>query len=348
MKVEDKTLLSQLFDTSAMDINSIPNPSKSLAALTKPDMKRLVYDGAGVLFSILLNENMEIQRGDHSHEYPCGTSVVTQNLEEQTTRIDNTWNNCGFTDSGTFMDGTFNLNFNQGDADENLGHFPMIVEGDLTIGGGIPKITIRRLEWSLERLTSTGARFSAKTPAHPSSRPTQVRVSGKIEGATDERSFSFTRRVREDYVEPPVPEWVGWIRQSGSDDPDMATSVAVDGEGNVYVAGWTEEVLPGNTNVRSVSAFLRKYDPAGEERWTRQFGSSERERNVSVAVDMVGSIYVAGTMMGAPPGEASEWRRGAFLRKYDPTGEERWTRQFGSTEWVGAASVAVDAAGNIY
>ena len=204
------------------------------------------------------------------------------------------------------------------------------------------------MEWSHERLTSIGERFSAKTHRGPASLPTHSNISGKIKGETDERAFSFTQRIREDYVEPPVPEWVGWIRQSGSDDPDMATSVAVDGEGNVYVAGWTDEVLPGNATVRSVSAFLRKYDPAGEERWTRQFGSSEREMDVSVAVDMVGSIYVAGAMTGAPPGEASEWRLGAFLRKYDPTGEERWIRQFGSTEGDGAQDVAVNREGNVY
>ena len=346
MTVDDKTLLSQLFDTSAMDINSIPNPSKSMSALTESDMKRLAYHGAGFLFSFLLNEVLESQRGSHSHEYPCGTSVVTQNLEEGTTHIENTWNNCGFTGSGTFIDGAFSLDMEK--MDETPGLMTMIVKGDLTIGGAIPKITIRRLEWSHERLTSIGERFSAKTHRGPASLPTHSHISGKIEGETDERSFSFTRRVREDYVEPPVPEWVGWVRQSGSDDPDMATSVAVDGEGNVYVAGWTEEVMPGNATVRSVSAFLRRYDPTGEDRWTRQFGSSEREIDVSIAVDVAGSIYVAGTMTGAPPGEASEWRRGAFLRKYAPTGEERWTRQFGSAGDDEANGVAVDAAGNIY
>jgi len=46
MKVDDETLISQLFDTSAMNINSIPNTSKSLLALTESDMKRLAYDQA--------------------------------------------------------------------------------------------------------------------------------------------------------------------------------------------------------------------------------------------------------------------------------------------------------------
>ena len=69
------------------------------------------------------------------------------------------------------MDGTFSL---EGNFDKEL--LGLTIEGDLTIGGGIPKIIIRKLEWSLEE-------------AKPS--PAQVRISGKIYGELDERSFSF-------------------------------------------------------------------------------------------------------------------------------------------------------------
>ena len=171
MKVDDETLISQLFDTSAMDINSIPNPSRSLSALTESDMKRLVYDEAIFLVSFLPNEVMESQRGDHTREHPCGTSVVTQNLEDRTTRIDNIWNNCDLTSSGLFMDGTFSV---EGNFDEKL--VAITIEGALTVGGGIPKIAIRRYEWSLEGANSIIG---------------EVRISGKIYGEANERSFSF-------------------------------------------------------------------------------------------------------------------------------------------------------------
>jgi len=171
MKVDDETLISQLFDTSAMDINSVPNPTKSLSALTESDMKRLAYDGTTFLALIVLNEFMESQRGDHTHENPCGASVVTQNLVDQTTRIDNTWNNCDLTSGGLFMDGTFSV---EGNFDEKL--VSITIEGALTVGGGIPKIAIRRYEWSLEGANSLLG---------------EVRISGKIYGEADERSFSF-------------------------------------------------------------------------------------------------------------------------------------------------------------
>ena len=70
-----------------------------------------------------------------------------------------------------FMDGTFSL---EGNFRKEL--LELTIEGDLTIGGGIPKIMIRKLESSFEE-------------AKPS--PAQFRISGKIYGEVDERAFSF-------------------------------------------------------------------------------------------------------------------------------------------------------------
>ena len=169
MTVDDATLISQLFDTSAMDIDSIPNTSNTLAALTESDMKRLAYGQGLFLFSFILSES---QRGNYTRDYPCGSSSVIQNVEDQTTRIDNTWNGCDLTSSGMFIDGAFSL---EGAFDEEL--FSITIEGSLTIGGGIPKVTIRRMEWTLERGTKPF--------------PAQVRIFGKIYGEADERTFSF-------------------------------------------------------------------------------------------------------------------------------------------------------------
>jgi len=69
------------------------------------------------------------------------------------------------------MDGTFSL---EGAFSEEL--LALTIEGALTIGGGIPKVNVSRLAWSLEGANSF---------------PAQVRISGKIYGEVDERSFSF-------------------------------------------------------------------------------------------------------------------------------------------------------------
>ena len=67
-------------------------------------------------------------------------------------------------------------------------------------------------------------------------------------------------------------------------------------------------------------------------------------------------MYVAGfvsgdiarTPDGGLPGQTSLGSVDAFVRKYDATGAEQWTRQFG---WPGddhGYSLSVDSAGNVY
>ncbi len=140
----------------------------------------------------------------------------------------------------------------------------------------------------------------------------------------------------------------GWTRQFGTTNVDEAVAVSVDPSGSTYVAGWTQGALPSQTSAGMLDAFVRKYDPAGSEEWTRQFGSSDRDYLRGVATDAAGDVYLAGETEGTILGQISAGGRDAFVRKYDPAGNELWTRQFGGAGGDGAAGVALDAAGNVY
>jgi len=138
-----------------------------------------------------------------------------------------------------------------------------------------------------------------------------------------------------------------WTRQFGTSGGDVAQGVAVDSSGNIYVAGDTDNALPGqNTNI---NAFVRKYNGSGNEVWTRQFGTAEAyDSALGVVVDGSGNVYAAGTVWGALPGQTYLGSGDAFVRKYDGSGNEIWTRQFGSSDSDEARAVAVDASGNVY
>src|SRR5262245_4482055 len=137
-----------------------------------------------------------------------------------------------------------------------------------------------------------------------------------------------------------------WSRQFGSTEQDHGTGVAVDLTG-VYVVGWTEAALPGQTYLGSWDAFIRKYDFNGNELWTRQFGTTAQEQALGVATDGTG-IYVVGFTQGPlGPGSPANPGEDAFIRRYDANGNVVWTQQFGSStnDSDRAVGVATDATG---
>lgn len=139
-----------------------------------------------------------------------------------------------------------------------------------------------------------------------------------------------------------------WTRQFGSKVGDGGRGVAVDASGNVSVVGTTEGSLAGQTSAGGFDAYIRQYDPAGQEIWTRQFGSSADDYAVAVANDLAGNPTVAGSTDGTLPGQTSGGGTEAFLRRFDPAGTARWTHQFGTGSADEGWGVAVDAAGNTY
>ncbi len=131
-----------------------------------------------------------------------------------------------------------------------------------------------------------------------------------------------------------------WLAQFGSGADDEAAGVAVDSEGNVYVAGQTKGKLPGQDSGGRTDVFLRIYDPSGGEVWTVQFGTVEDDRATGVILDSDGNVYVVGVTGGALPGQESSGDDDGFIRRYDTEGQEVWTAQLGSNrvdEIIGVA-----------
>jgi uncharacterized protein (TIGR03437 family) len=132
-----------------------------------------------------------------------------------------------------------------------------------------------------------------------------------------------------------------WIRQFGTPQEDVVQAVAADATG-VYVAGTTRGALAGSAG--SADVFVRKYDPNGNELWTRQFGTPSDDEGLGIASDGTG-VYVVGKTQGALPGQPAGSTGDAFIRKYDAGGAEVWTRQFGTGSTDEATAVAADSSG---
>ena len=137
-----------------------------------------------------------------------------------------------------------------------------------------------------------------------------------------------------------------WTRTSEREGPqnDIAAGVAVDGTGDVLVAG-TVRTDPVNRSAHNPDRFelvrpwLRKYSAQGEEEWTESFDDTIRGLAGSVAIGPDLSVTYAGT----------EERRNVehlVVHRFEPTGERRWTTRIEAN----AAQIrcAVDESGAVY
>ncbi len=136
-----------------------------------------------------------------------------------------------------------------------------------------------------------------------------------------------------------APPEVAWRRVVDTIEDDAVLGVAVDGDDNVYVTGFTESDLAA-TNVGRSDVFISKYTAFGSELWTRQYGSSSFDDGADVAWDGGTTIYVAG-----------DWQQWTYhLTRVDLDGNVLWTKQpidlAGQENLVGKLAIAGD--GSVY
>jgi len=139
-----------------------------------------------------------------------------------------------------------------------------------------------------------------------------------------------------------------WLRKFGSAGRDFAERCAVDSLGNVYMTGFTEGFLHGNTNMGWQDAVLVKYNTAGDWQWSRVWGTNGTDRGIAVTVDGAGNIYVAGYSDGQLDGQPKPGGYDMFLCKFDAAGNKLWTRMAGSPQDDYAYGVCVDNEHNVY
>ncbi len=138
-----------------------------------------------------------------------------------------------------------------------------------------------------------------------------------------------------------------WIRQFGTASQDYALAVAVDGSGNVYVAGETYGSFEEYSNPSTASDFfVRKYTGDGMDEWTLQYGTTGGDVARGLVVDASGNLYIAGETSGPLNGQVNRGRD-IFLKKVSGTGELLWTRLFGSSSSDYGTGVTLGPDGNI-
>jgi hypothetical protein len=127
-----------------------------------------------------------------------------------------------------------------------------------------------------------------------------------------------------------------WLRQFGGPFGDVASALALDSSGGVFIAGYSA----GN-------AYLARYSDLGDQLWFQEFGAPQGASANALCSDGAGGVFIAGTTYGdlaAPLSGMSD----VFLARYDDAGNQQWIRQFGGTGGDSAFAVAADGAGGAY
>lgn len=120
---------------------------------------------------------------------------------------------------------------------------------------------------------------------------------------------------------------------------DLASAIAVDNQGNVYVTGASDST-GSNSDYITI-----KYNAAGVEQWVARFngpGNSIDAAN-ALAVDALGNVYVTGFSFGSGSNDYT-------TIKYNTTGVQQWVARYngpGNAEDI-ANALALDALGNVY
>ncbi len=139
----------------------------------------------------------------------------------------------------------------------------------------------------------------------------------------------------------------GWVRRYNgpADSEDFAAALAVDGNGNVYIAGTVDRICEWFVCSAGDYATI-KYAPNGDTLWVRRYnGLGDSSDNAkALALDDSGNVYVTGESYGM--GTNYDYA----TIKYAPNGDTVWVRRYNgpANGHDCAIALVVDANHDIY
>jgi hypothetical protein len=173
------------------------------------------------------------------------------------------------------------------------------------------------------------------------------------------------------------------IIQFGTSGNDSASGIRIENNGNLYITGYTNEILSltefdafgqqlstkqfdayggkisrdnsGNIynigytlNTYPSDAIITKYDGSGNQIWTKQFGTNDVEIARAISTDSSENLYVIGETYGSFTGYTNKGYSDIFLAKFDASGNQIWIKQFGGSYYDNAGIISTDSSGNNY
>ncbi len=146
-----------------------------------------------------------------------------------------------------------------------------------------------------------------------------------------------------------------WAKAAGWIGQDAARALAVDDDGNVYVAGQYGGYSQFDTifcyGNGTYEAFLAKYNSVGDVQWVKHAGGPNEDYATGVCIDTEGFIYITGYFLDSIFFDdlklESADLNDIFIAKYSPDGELIWAKSAGGRGDDRAYAITADPHGNI-
>jgi len=147
-------------------------------------------------------------------------------------------------------------------------------------------------------------------------------------------------------------QWVArYDMRAGYQEWDIASALAVDGWGNVYVTGASHGYAGTHMDYATI-----KYDSDGNQQWLARYnGPAGLDDDASaLALDGSGNVYVTGTSVTRLGEDYPPVHSDYATIKYDSDGDEQWVARYDGPasdddyDYDVASALAVDGSGNVY
>lgn len=150
----------------------------------------------------------------------------------------------------------------------------------------------------------------------------------------------------------------------GGSGQDRAFAIALDSQGNAYIAGDTTADFPTSTTqppfqkgpFGGYDVFVARFDTTGNANYSTYFGGSLDEHAFAIALDAAGNAYITGSTQSANlPISTGAFQPGlggvadAFVCEFNPTlSKVIYSTYLGGNDLDSGQGIAVDGAGNTY
>ena len=136
-----------------------------------------------------------------------------------------------------------------------------------------------------------------------------------------------------------VLQWTASYNYS-SNQVDQANSIGIDGSGNVYITGQSDN--DATTNVNDDYATV-KYNSSGTQQWVMRYngGGSGTDRAMKIAVSTGGNSYITGR---SDNGTDDDY----VTIKYSTSGSQTWLKSFDNGANDRGEVLTIDASENVY